>query len=69
MVNDSPLGALSHWWPVYGSKKKKKKMDGQNLTIMTLDLQPCQLVPMWFVDKLGVFHANQISMFLDQHLN
>ena len=24
MVNDSPFGALSHWWRVYGSKCKKR---------------------------------------------
>ena len=23
----------------------------------------------WCIDKLGVFHANQISMYLDPHLN
>ena len=23
----------------------------------------------WCIDKLGVFHANQISMCLDPHLN
>ena len=32
-VNDSPLGALSHRWRVYGSQIKNKYK--QNLTLMT----------------------------------
>ena len=41
MVNDSPVGALSHWWRVYGSQIKNK--DKQNLTLMTPISKFCQL--------------------------
>ena len=39
-VNDSPLGALSHWRRVYGSQIKKKYK--QNLTLMTPIWDLCQ---------------------------
>ena len=38
MVNDSPLGALSHWRCVYGSQIKYK----HNLTLMTPIWELCQ---------------------------
>ena len=43
MFNDSLFGSLPHWWCVYGSKIWKRAWP--NLTLMTLDREPCQLVP------------------------
>ena len=39
MVNDTSFRAFSHWWHVYGSQIKKKT-DRQNLTLMTLNVEP-----------------------------
>ena len=47
MVNDSPLGALSHWQRVYGSQNKNK--DKQNLTLMTPVWELCQLAQIWLM--------------------
>ena len=47
MVNDSPVGALSHWWRVYGSQIKNK--DKQNLTLMTPISELCQLAKIWLM--------------------
>ena len=32
---------------------KFKKEDEQNLTLMTLDQEPCQLVPRWLINPFG----------------
>ena len=41
--------------------------------VLILALSPCYILiymfRRWCIDKLGVFHANQISMCLDPHLN
>ena len=43
MANASSFRAWSHLQPIYGSQIKKK--DRLNLTLMTHDREPCQLVP------------------------
>ena len=43
MANYSSIRALPHWQRVNGSQIKKK--DRLNLTLMTHDQEPCQLVP------------------------
>ena len=46
MVNDSPLGALSHWLLVYGRHIKK---DRQHLILMTPGPDHCHLVAIWLM--------------------
>ena len=41
MVNDYSFTAWSHWQRIYGSKVKKDRL---NLTLMTQDREPFQLV-------------------------
>ena len=48
MVNDTSFRALSYWWHVYGSQIKKKT-DRQNLTLMTLNVEPWKLGPIWLM--------------------
>ena len=47
MINDSPLGALSRRWRVYGSQIKNK--DKQNLALMTPVWELCQLAKIWLM--------------------
>ena len=46
VVNDSSFWALSYWWRVYGIQIYKQT-DRQNLTLITLNAEPCQLGPIW----------------------
>ena len=49
MVNDSPFGVLSHLWRIYGSGFIFRENDWQNLTLMHLNQDSCQLVPIWLM--------------------
>ena len=61
MVNDSPFRALSHWWRVDGSEIKRKYW--QNLTLMTVNREPCQFVPVWLMTlSLDPCHTGSVCM-------
>ena len=47
MVNDSLLGALSHWWRIYGRKFRTKRLVEPDPN--DIDGEPCQLVPIWLM--------------------
>ena len=61
MVNDSPMGALSRWWRVYGSQIKNK--DKQNLTLMTPIWELCQLAQIWLM-TLPLEHCSIGGVFM-----
>ena len=46
MVSDSSFRVLSHMWRVHGSQIKK---DGQNLTLMTLNVEHCHWGSIWLM--------------------
>ena len=48
MVKEFAFRSLSHWWHVYGSQIKRKT-NRQNLTLMTLNVELCQLDPIWLM--------------------
>ena len=54
-ISFAPVFSLIHCW------------------VLILALSPCYILiymfRRWCIDKLGVFHANQISMCLDPHLH
>ena len=61
MVNDSPLGPLSHWRCVYDSQILKK--DKQNLTLMTPVLELCQFAKIWLMTLL-LEHCHTGGVFM-----
>ena len=61
MANASSFREWSHWQRFYGSQIKKK--DRLNLTLMTHDREPCQLVPIWLMTiPLQHFHTGSVFM-------
>ena len=62
MVNDTSFRALSHWRRVYCSQIKKET-DRQNLTLLTLNVKPCQLSPIWLM-ILSSEHCHTGGMFM-----
>ena len=61
MANDYSFTAWSHWQRINGSKIIKK--DRLNLTLMTHDREPCQLVPIWLM-TLHLEHGYTNSVFM-----
>ena len=56
-----PVGFLLLWYSVSFTVK--------SLSLPYLLIISWFICSRWYIDKLGVFHANQISMCLDPHLN
>ena len=61
MVNGSSFRALSHLWRIHGSQIKRK--DRQNLTLMNLNGELCQLGPIWLM-SLSSEHCHTGGVFM-----
>ena len=60
MANANSFREWSHWQRIYGSQIKKDRL---NLTLMTHDREPCQLVPIWLMTlHLEHGHTGSVSM-------
>ena len=60
MANASSFTAWSHWQRIYGSQIKKDRL---NLTLITHDREPCQLVPIWLM-TLHLEHGHTGSVLM-----
>ena len=60
MSNDYSFTAWSHWQRILVAKLKKDRL---NLTLMTRDREPCQLVPIWLM-PLHLEHGHTSSVFM-----